>query len=224
MKERWHPSICDQDQYVEWVQKGKKDNLTKAKEKIREILVLLLRGNNISYPYLILFKEKRGRMIKEIEIQIASDKDTGLLLSLIRELADVEGLSDKLTATEDDLRKSLFGPGSVSEVMFVRLKGEVVAYFIFCPKIDTYNGKNEIYLDHLYVRPAYRRKGIGGAIMAHIGRVALERGATLIELFAVESNHDALKFYASLGGKRKDIIRVIRFEGKALKKLAKEYA
>jgi len=163
-------------------------------------------------------------MIKEIEIQIASDKDTGLLLSLIRELADVEGLSDRLTVTEDDLRESLFGPGSVSEVMFVYLKGEVVAYFIFCPKIDTYSGKNEIYLDHLYVRPAYRRKGIGRAIMAHIGRVAFERGATLIELFAVESNHDALKFYASLGGKRKDIIRVIRFEEKALKKLAKEYA
>ena len=163
-------------------------------------------------------------MIEEIEIQKASDKDTGLLLSLIRELADVEGLSDKLTATEDDLRESLFGPGSVSEVMFVYLKGEVVAYFIFCPKIDTYGGKNEIYLDHLYVRPAYRRKGIGGAIMAHIGRAALERGATLIELFAVESNHDALKFYASLGGKRKDFIKVIRFEEKTLKKLAKEYA
>jgi len=46
----------------------------------------------------------------------------------------------------------------------------------------------------------------------------------LIELFAVESNRDALKFYASLGGKRKDIVKVIRFEGKALKKLSKEYA
>ena len=163
-------------------------------------------------------------MIKEIEIQIASDKDTGLLLSLIRELADVEGLSDKLTATEDDLRESLFGPDSVSEVMFVYLEGEVVAYFIFCPKIDTYSGKNEIYLDHLYVRPAYRRKGIGGAIMAHIGRVALERGATLIELFAVDSNRDALEFYASLGGIRKDIVRVVRFEEEALKKIAKDHA
>ena len=74
-------------------------------------------------------------MTEEIEIRIASDKDTGLLLSLIRELADVEGLSDKLTATEDDLRESLFGPGSVSEVMFVYLKGEVVAYFIIAPPI-----------------------------------------------------------------------------------------
>jgi GNAT superfamily N-acetyltransferase len=163
-------------------------------------------------------------MTKEIEIRIASDKDTSLLLSLIRELAEVEGLSDKITVTEDDLRELLFGPGSVSEVEFVCRDGEVVGYFIFCPKIDTYAGKNQIYLDHLYVRPAHRRKGIGGAIMAHIGRVALERGATLIELFAVDSNRDALEFYASLGGIRKDIVRVVRFEEEALKKIAKDHA
>jgi len=163
-------------------------------------------------------------MIKEIEIQIASDKDTGLLLSLIGELAEVEGLSDKSTVTEDDLRRLLFEPGSVSEAMFVYLEGEVVAYFIFCPKIDTYSGKNAIYLDHLYVLPAYRRKGIGGAIMAHLGRVALERGAALIELFAVESNRDALEFYSSVGGKQKDIVKVIRFEEEALKELAREHA
>lgn len=163
-------------------------------------------------------------MIKEIEIHAASDKDVSLILSLIRELAEVEGLSDEVTATEDDLRESLFGPGSVSKVFFVHLKGEVVAYFIFCPKIETYSGKNEIYLDHLYVRPAYRRKGIGRAIMAHMGRMALERGATWVEWVAVESNHDALKFYASIEGKRKDDYKVIRLEGKALKKLAKECA
>jgi GNAT superfamily N-acetyltransferase len=163
-------------------------------------------------------------MIKEIEIHAASDKDVSLILSLIRELAEVEGLSDEVTATEDDLRESLFGLGSISEVFFVYFKGEVVAYFIFCPKIETYSGKNEIYLDHLYVRPAYRRKGIGRAIMAHMGRVALERGASWVEWVAVESNQDTLKFYANIGGKRKDDYKVIRLEGKALKKLAKEYA
>lgn len=163
-------------------------------------------------------------MKKDLKIHPANEKDVALILSMIRELAEIEGLSDEVTATEDDLRKSLFGPGSISEVFFVNLKGEVVAYFIFCPKIETYSGKNEIYLDHLYVRPAYRHKGIARAIMAHLGRVALERGVTWVEWVAVESNHDALKFYASIGGKKIDIYKVIRLEGKALKKLAKEYA
>jgi GNAT superfamily N-acetyltransferase len=164
------------------------------------------------------------KMKKDLEIHPANEKDVALILSMIRELAEIEELSDEVTATEDDLRETFYGPNSVTEVFFVYLKGEVVAYFIFCPKIETYSGKNEIYLDHLYVRPAYRRKGIGRAIMAHMGRVALERGATWVEWVAVESNHDALKFYAGIGGKRKDNYKVIRLEGKALKKLAKEYA
>ena len=60
--------------------------------------------------------------------------------------------------------------------------------------------------------------------MAHLGRVALERDATWVEWGAVESNYDALKFYASIGGKEIDMYKVIRLEGKALKKLAKEDA
>ena len=164
------------------------------------------------------------KMKKDLEIHPANEKDVALILSMIRELAEIEGLSDEMTATEDGLRETFFEPNSVSEVYLVYLKGEVVAYFIYCPKIEAYSGKNEIYLDHLYVRLPYRRKGIGRAIMAYMGRVALERGATLVEWVAVESNHNALKFYADIGGQRKDHYKVIRLEGKALKKLAGESA
>jgi GNAT superfamily N-acetyltransferase len=146
----------------------------------------------------------------------------GLVLSLVRELAEIEGLSDEVKATETGLKKSFFGANSIAEAFLILLGREVIGYFVFCPKVETYSGKNAIYLDHLYIRPDYRRMGIGKAVMAYMAKVALEREATWVEWVAVESNHNALKFYAGIGGKRKDFIKALRLEGDALKRLAKD--
>lgn len=161
-------------------------------------------------------------MKKGIQIRSANDKDVDLILSLILELAEHEGLTDQVTATPQVLVETLFGPASISEAQLVYYKGEVVGYFISSLKIETYTGKNEIYLQDIYVRPNYRRKGIGRAIMAYMARFAVEKGATWVEWVVVDSNNDALKFYKSLGAETIAYLNILRIEGSSLGKLAGE--
>ena len=153
------------------------------------------------------------------KIEKAEPKDVGLILSMINELAQWEGYSAEVEATEELLVESLFGPESIAKVLIAYIDDEPVGYMVYCPKISTYTGRNEIYLQDLYLRREARGSGLGLAFMTKLADIALEAKATRIEWFVEENNTLALSFYEKLGANIIDTLKIVRLEGKDLSAL-----
>jgi GNAT superfamily N-acetyltransferase len=162
-----------------------------------------------------MIKKESGFKIRSADV---NDVDT--IFSLIKELADYEHLSDEVTATEDDIRKSLFGERPLAEALIGEYEEIPISYALFFYNYSTFIGKPGIYLEDLYVRPAYRRQGFGRKMLKHIARLALNRNCCRFEWSVLDWNTPAIRAYDKLNAKpMKDWI-LYRLTGKALLELA----
>lgn len=143
-----------------------------------------------------------------------------LILALIRELADYERLSHEVSATEEVLRSSLFGERPVAEVLIGESDSRPAAFALFFHNFSTFLGRPGIYLEDLYVRPEFRGRGIGKAMLARLARLAKERGCGRLEWWVLDWNEQAIEFYESLGAIAMDDWTVYRVTGSALDDLA----
>jgi len=154
------------------------------------------------------------------KIEPAKSTDVGLILEMIHELAQWEGCSDEVEASESSLIESLFTEQSIAKVLIAYIENKPVGYMIYCPKFATYTGRNEIYLQDLYLRREARGSGLGLALMQKLAQIALAKNATRIEWFVDQANTQALSFYDKLGANVIDDIKVVRLEGEHLSSLA----
>jgi len=143
-----------------------------------------------------------------------------LVLDLIRELAGYEKLSHEVVATEDSLSEWLFGDRPVAEVLVAEHGGEAAGFALFFHNFSTFLGKPGIYLEDLYVRPRFRRSGIGKSMLAHLARLARERGCGRLEWSVLDWNEPSIRFYESLGAVAMAGWTVHRMAGEALERLA----
>ncbi|HEX6709301.1 MAG TPA: GNAT family N-acetyltransferase [Rubrobacter sp.] len=155
----------------------------------------------------------------EIHVRAASTEDVPLILSFINELAEYERLSDEVVATEDSLREWLFGERPVAEVVIGEHRGDAAGFALFFHNFSTFLGKPGIYLEDLYVRPEFRRAGMGRALLFHLARVARERGCGRLEWSVLDWNEPAIGFYRGIGASPVSGWTVYRVTGKALEKL-----
>lgn len=155
-----------------------------------------------------------------VHIRPARPDDTALILSLIRELADFEKLLHEVTATEAELREKLFGPQAVPEVLIAEMDGQGVAFALFFQNFSTFLAKPGIYLEDLYVKPAFRSHGIGLKMLSAIAKIALERGCGRFEWSVLDWNENALRFYRRLGAKPQSEWTVQRLTEKEIRELA----
>ena len=93
------------------------------------------------------------------KIRPAQEEDAPVLLILIKELAEYERLSHEVVATENDLHNTLFGERPLAETLIGEYDGTPISFALFFHNYSTFIGKPGIYLEDLYVRPAYRGKG-----------------------------------------------------------------
>ncbi|MBI4660512.1 MAG: GNAT family N-acetyltransferase [Verrucomicrobia bacterium] len=156
----------------------------------------------------------------ELTIRTATEEDLPLILSFIRELAEFERLAHEVEATESILRESLFGSRASAEVIFGCLHGQSVAFAVFFHNFSTFKGRSGLYLEDLYVKPAFRRQGIGQALMLHLARIAVERHCGRFEWAALNWNQPAIEFYEKLGAIGLKEWTVFRVAGEALARLA----
>lgn len=157
-------------------------------------------------------------------IRPAIEGDAGTILSLIKELADYERLTHEVVATEDDIRRSLFGerPGPFAEALIGEYEGFPVSFALFFYNFSTFIGKPGIYLEDLYVQPEYRSQGFGRKMLVHIARLAIKRDCGRFEWSVLDWNTPAIRTYDKLNAKpMKDWI-LYRLTGKALVELAGE--
>jgi GNAT superfamily N-acetyltransferase len=156
-----------------------------------------------------------------IRITPATPADVPVILSFIRELAEYEKLLDRVTATEELLRNSLFGPRPYAEVLMARLADRTVGYALFFHSYSTFLARPGIYLEDVYVQPAVRGRGVGKALLREVARVALERDCGRLEWSVLDWNRPSIDFYLSLGATPMDEWTTYRMDEAAIAALAK---
>ncbi len=149
-------------------------------------------------------------------IEPAQPRDTAVLLSLIRGLADYEKLTHLVVATEAQLREELFGARPVIEAAIGWEAREAVGFALFFHNFSTFLARRGLYLEDLFVVPAARGRGYGKALMRHVARVAVERGCGRFEWTVLDWNQPSIDFYKSLGADVLPDWRICRVTGTAL--------
>ncbi|MGH9897947.1 MAG: GNAT family N-acetyltransferase [Pyrinomonadaceae bacterium] len=156
----------------------------------------------------------------DFQIRPATEKDISLLLYFIKELAAYERLSDKVVATEESLRKHLFGFQPRAEVLLAYWQNEPVGFAIIFHDFSSYLGAPGLYLEDLFIKPGYRGRGFGRMIFAHLAELAMTRECSRFEWSVLDWNEPAIKFYESIGAKALDDWRVYCLTENALTDLA----
>lgn len=158
--------------------------------------------------------------MNQIRIEPASEDQVPLILAFIRGLAEYEKLSDEVVATEASLRQSLFGPRPDAEVVIAYAGDEPAGFALFFHNYSTFLGRRGLYLEDLFVLPAYRGRGVGRRLLSHLARVAIERKCGRLEWWVLDWNESAIRFYKSIGARPMDDWTVYRVDGDALSRLA----
>lgn len=153
-------------------------------------------------------------------IRAAVPADTALILAFIRELADYEKLVGEVVATEARLRDTLFGDRAHVEVLIADVDGAPAGFALFFHNYSTFLARPGIYLEDLFVRPAYRGRGVGKALLQRLAALAVERDCGRLEWSVLDWNEPAIKFYQSLGAVPLDEWTCYRVTGAALVALA----
>jgi GNAT superfamily N-acetyltransferase len=138
-------------------------------------------------------------MNEKILIRKAEEKDTVDIINLIKELADYEKLSDMVVISESDINKALFSENKFVEVLIAEYDGKIAGQALFFNNFSTFLGKPGIYLEDLFVKPAFRSKGIGKALLQKIIDLAKERDYGRVEWSVLDWNESAIKFYQNIG-------------------------
>ena len=157
-----------------------------------------------------------------ITIEHAAEPDVPLVLSFIKQLGEYERLGHEVVASEADLRTNLFGPERVAYALIAYADGEPAGFALYFFNFSTFLAKPGLYLEDLFVSEAWRRHGVGRALLARLAQIAIDRGCGRMEWSVLEWNELALGFYRGLGARTMDEWTVYRLTGDALKKLASE--
>jgi GNAT superfamily N-acetyltransferase len=156
-----------------------------------------------------------------ISIHRARREQTALILSLIRELADYEKLLHEVEATEAMIDAALFGEHPRLFCEIASWNGEPVGFAVWFSNFSTFSGRHGIYLEDLFVRPAYRGKGIGKALLGHLAALCVDNGWTRLQWSVLDWNAPSIAFYKSIGAVLMKDWTLCRLSGPALAKLAK---
>ena len=152
-------------------------------------------------------------------IRPAVPGDEGFILKLIIELAEYEKLAHEVVATEEILHEWLFEKEK-ARVLIAEEDGVGVGYALYFYNFSTFLGRAGIYLEDLYVRPAYRKRGYGKALLQRLAQIAQAEGCGRLEWSCLDWNQPSIDFYLSLNAKPMDGWTVYRLTGDTLKALA----
>jgi GNAT superfamily N-acetyltransferase len=157
---------------------------------------------------------------RRLSIRAATAADVGLLHRLIVALAEYERAPDAVSGTPQMLGEALFGKSPVAEALIAEVDGEPAGFALFHGTFSTWECSAGLWLEDLYVDPAHRRGGVGGALLQHLAALAVERGCTRLEWAALDWNVPALRFYEQLGATVLKEWLMHRLDGAALASVA----
>lgn len=160
-------------------------------------------------------------MAGNLTFRNAERQDVPLILQFIKELADYEKMLDEVVADEDTLETWIFDKQK-AEVIFALEDGNEIGFALFFHNFSTFLGRSGIYLEDLYIKPAFRGKGYGKAILKKLASIAVERGCGRLEWWCLDWNKPSIDFYLSLGAEPMSDWTVYRIAGDTLAQMAEE--
>ena len=155
-----------------------------------------------------------------LRIAPAGPDDAELIVSLVRELAEFERLLHEVRIRPEDIRRDLFGPRPYAEAAIAWAADTPAGFALWFHNYSTFEGRPGLYLEDLYVRPAFRAHGYGEALLKHLAALALDRGCGRFEWSVLDWNEKAIGFYERLGAVPMNDWTVYRVAGPALRQLA----
>jgi GNAT superfamily N-acetyltransferase len=156
--------------------------------------------------------------MENLKIREAIEDDTQLILSLIKEIAEYENMSNEVIATGETLRESIF-ENNRAEVVLVDLDNKTIGYAVYFYNFSTFIGRNGLYIEDIFIKKEARGKGIGKEIFKFLGKKAKEEGCKRMEWACLNWNEPSIKFYKSLGAVPMDEWTTYRLTEKEIEKL-----
>lgn len=156
----------------------------------------------------------------KFRIRPARIGEEGMILNLIKRLAEYEKCLSEVVADEATIYKSIFVE-KAAEVVFAEEDGNIVGFALFFHNFSTFVGRKGLYIEDLFVIPEKRGLGYGKALLKHLANVAIERNCGRMEWICLDWNKPALNVYRSIGAIPMDEWTVQRLDEISLKKFAK---
>ena len=155
-----------------------------------------------------------------VTIRSARRDDSALIFALVRELADYEKLTAAVDATPEQIADALFAPAPRLFCDIAEWDGVAAGFAVWFLNFSTFRGRHGIYLEDIFVRPAFRRRGIGQALLKRLARHCTDEGYTRFEWAVLDWNAPSIAFYRSIGAQVLDDWRICRLSGEALRAFA----
>ena len=156
-----------------------------------------------------------------LKLRKTTSKDIPLILSFIRELAEYERAPNAVSCTERDLRRDGFGTNPKFRVILAEWDGEPAGMAFFFHNYSTWQGRPGIFIEDLFVRPQFRGKGVGRALMAKLAQTVIAERCHGIRWEVLDWNKPAIDMYQHLGSKFREGWRIMQITGQELIELAK---
>ncbi|MBZ5567545.1 MAG: GNAT family N-acetyltransferase [Acidobacteriia bacterium] len=154
-------------------------------------------------------------------IRPATPEDIPLVLEFIRELAAYERAPEQAIARPEDLLRDGWGPAPKFRVLIAEWRRQPAGFALFFFNYSTWQGRPGLYLEDLFVRPAFRGRGIGKALLVHLAKIAVSENCGRFQWQVLDWNQPSIEFYEALGAQRMTEWLTMRVAGEALEKLAK---
>jgi len=155
-------------------------------------------------------------------IRVATVADAQLVMDFIIELAVYEKARHEVVTSAEELARTLLGPQAKAHCLVCELDGRPVGYAVYFYNYSTWLGRNGIWLEDVYVTPAFRGRGAGKALLRHVAQIAVAENCGRFEWSVLDWNTPAIEFYGSLGATPLDEWTIHRVTGAALRKLAEQ--
>ena len=155
-----------------------------------------------------------------LSLRNARDDDAELIVEFIQELAEFEQLSQACFATAKSIRQALFSGTPRAACLLAEWDGRPAGFALYFYNFSTFLAKPGIYIEDVFVRPDFRRKGIARKMFQHLAQKALAEGCGRLEWSVLDWNEDAIVFYQSLGAVPLSEWTAQRVSGDALERLA----
>lgn len=156
-----------------------------------------------------------------VSIRFAQPNDVHAIIGLIRDLAEYEREPDAVKIREEDVLRYGFGNDAVFSCLLAECDGCIAGFALYFTTFSTWEGKPGIYLEDLFVKPEYRGRGLGKALMVRLAQITIEKGYTRFQWQVLDWNTPSIEFYESIGAVHMKEWYTYRMSGEALERLAK---